>query len=482
MTDTHTAAVPSDLNALFPTVSRIERERTSFEHTVRIAFLRNITIEGLETFLKFQLYASSIRPEVAFGGYGTMMQDVLADDGLLQRKENDLVVLSLMLEELDPAYATPGWRAEAILPELKNLLELLETRTRATIVVNTFLSPLYPELGLVLAPDGSDVASQVAELNHFIIDFVRQHAPRFCLTDWNRYLGLLGVEGALDQRCRYLFKAPFRKEFLDLYAQDIARIVRALKGGAKKCLILDCDNTLWGGVVGEEGLDGIKLDRNEYPGKAFYDFHTSLLHLAGRGVLIVLCSKNNEPDVFEVLDNHPWCRLKRTHLSGWRINWQDKAKNIVELSEELNLALDSFVLVDDNPVECELVRKLLPEVTVLKVPERLYELPPLVLRQGLFDTVSLTNEDKQRARLYQGESQRKSLRGAFASVEDYLSSLETVASIHRLRPGETARVAQLTQKTNQFNLTTRRYSEADVRALAEREDAAVFTLSVQDRF
>jgi FkbH-like protein len=247
-------------------------------------------------------------------------------------------------------------------------------------------------------------------------------------------------------------------------------------------LVLDCDNTLWGGIVGEAGIEGIKLDRNGYPGKAFYDFQTSVLHLAQRGVLIALCSKNNEADVFEVLDKHPWCRLKRSHLSGWRINWQDKAANIVEIAEELNLALDSFVLVDDNPVECDLVRKLLPQVTVLQVPEKLYRLPSLALEQGLFDTIRLTDEDRKRALLYQSESQRKTERGAFANVEDYLASLNTVACIHRARPAEIPRVAQLTQKTNQFNLTTRRYSERDVQAFVERQNAAVFTLSVQDRF
>jgi FkbH-like protein len=471
-----------DLNALFSTVARIEREQVSFDHRVKVALLRNVTVEGFETFLKYHLYPGGIRPEVAFGGYGTMVQDVLADDGLLRRSEMDVVVLALMLDELDPAYGTPGWEAEGVKAELKNLFDLLATRTRSTVAVNTFLSPLYSELGLVLAPDGSDLMSQVAELNRFITSFVRDHAPRFCLADWNRYVSLLGADAALDPRCRYLWKAPFKKAFLDLWAQDVARIVRALKGGAKKCLILDCDNTLWGGIVGEEGLDGIKLDRNDYPGKAFYDFHTSLLHLAERGVLIVLCSKNNEADVFEVLEKHPWCRLKRAHLSGWRINWQDKATNIAELADELNLGLDSFVLVDDNPAECDLVRNLLPEVAVLAVPDKVYELPSLLLKQGLFDTLRLTDEDKGRARLYQSDTQRKSARGAFLSVDDYLVSLETVAVIHRMTPAEVPRAAQLTQKTNQFNLTTRRYSEADMRAFAARTDAAVFTLSVTDRF
>jgi len=228
--------------------------------------------------------------------------------------------------------------------------------------------PLYPELGIALAPDRSDAAAQIADLNRFVVDFVRKRAPRFCLTDWSRYLGLLGADAALDDRCRYLWKAPFKKAFLELYAQDLARIVRALQAGEEML-----DPGLRQHIVGRHrrrgGARRIKLDRNAYPGRAFYDFQTSLLHLAERGVLIVLCSKNNEADVFEVLDKHPWCRLKRSHLSGWRINWQDKAANIVEIAEELNLGLDSFVFVDDNRSSANLVRKLLPQVTVLQVPK-----------------------------------------------------------------------------------------------------------------
>jgi len=471
----------SDLNAVFTTVSRIERE-ARFDHSARVVFLRNVTIEGLDTFLKFHLYPSGIGAQTVFGGYGTMMQDVLAEDGPVRTAEPDLVVLSLTLAELDPGYGTPGWRADAALAELKNLFELLETRTRATIVLNTFISPLYPEFGIVPALDRSDVTSQVAALNRFIEDFVRDRAPRFCLTDWDAYLRIIGAKQALDDRGRYLWKAPFRKAFLNLYAQYLARIVRALKGRTKKCLILDCDNTLWGGVVGEDGMDGIKLDANEYPGKVFYDFQNSLLHLSERGVVIALCSKNNEADVLEVFDRHQSCRLKRSHLAAWRINWQDKAANIVELAEELNLGLDSFVFIDDSPVECDLIRKLLPDVTVVQVPEKLCDLPALVFEQGLFDNFRVTDDDRRRTRLYQGESQRKAARGAFASVEEYLSSLQTVASIHRVRPAEIARVAQLTQKTNQFNLTTRRYAERDIHAFAERRDAAVFALSAHDRF
>ena len=277
-------------------------------------------------------------------------------------------------------------------------------------------------------------------------------------------------------------RAPFRTAFLNLYARQISRVACALKGRVKKCLVLDCDNTLWGGVVGEDGLDGIKLDLNEYPGRAYHDFQKTLLHLYERGVLILLCSKNNEADVFDVLDHHPACLIKREHLAGWRINWQEKAGNIRSLADDLNIGLDAFVFIDDDPVQCGLVQEMVPEVTVLQVPEKLHLLPTLPLREGLFDTLRTTDEDRNRTQMYQGDSKRANTRRSFGTVEDYLASLETVASIHRARPDEFTRVAQLTQKSNQFNLTTRRYAEPDIRSFAEEQDRAVYSLAVRDKF
>ncbi len=449
------------------------------EHTLKTFVLRNITVEGLEPSLKEHLRQYRIRPRISFGGYGTMFQDTMNRGGAIA--DADLVILSLALEELDAAYGSPGWRADEVRGLLEELFSTLKASTGATIALNTFLLPLH-EAHLHLPEDGSDALSQVAELNRFIAEWARGNGPQFRLLDWNRYVGLLGAQAALDPRGRYLWKAPFKPAFLDLYAHDIARIARLLKGHVKKCVVFDCDNTLWGGVIGEDGLDGIKLDANQYPGKAYFDFHTSILNLADRGVVLALCSKNNDHDVFDVLDRHPACRLKRSHFAAMRLNWRDKAENLASLACELNLGLDSFVFVDDNPAECELVRTLLPEVTVLAVPEKRYELPSLLAREGLFDALARTAEDRARTRLYEAESHRKSARTATASLDEYLAGLEMIATIHQARPEEIPRIAQLTQKTNQFNLTTQRYTEQAIAEFSNDPDAAIFTMSVRDRF
>jgi FkbH-like protein len=463
-------------------VTKIERLGQSYEHESRVAFLRNFTIEGISPFLKYRLYEAGVKPEIIFGGYGSYHQEILDRSSELHAKKPDVISLALMLEELDPEFHALNWTADRALGSLEETFGTLERETSALVAVNTFLPPLYSEMGIAAAPGWTDKAYEVARLNQFIRSFVFSRAGRFVLVDWERIMLSLGAEKSIDQRFWYMSRAPFKSEFLDGVAAELTKAIKALKGKAKKCLVLDCDNTLWGGVLGEDGPEGIKLDRNEYPGRVYYEFQRSVLAHHGRGVVLALCSKNNSEDVFAVLDGHPNSLLRRSHIAASRINWEDKATNIRALSQELNLGLDSFVFVDDSPAECELVRAMLPEVTVIQVPPRLPELPSLLLKDGLFDTLASSAVDLERTRLYQVEAQRQTERQKFQSVDEYLSSLGMVATIQELRPESVPRVAQLTQKTNQFNLTTRRYSDAQIEEFRKDPCAAVFTLSAADKF
>lgn len=473
---------PMALGELLAEVDRLDDALAGNASGISLLFLRNVTMEGVEPFLRFRLLKRGIRPSLRFGGYGSIRQDLAEAQSPSAAYQPNVLVLCLMLEELDPAYGMPGWTGARARSELAELLDAVAASNAPTIVINTFVPPFRSETGFQPPKTTPNMEDEVAALNQFVRQYVRGNSPRFCLTDWERLARQYGEADSMDYRYWYMSKAPFKKRFLDGIAHELTKVVLALKGQAKKCLVLDCDNTLWGGVVGEDGIDGIRLDGHDYPGKAFYDFQKTVLQLADRGVLVVLCSKNNETDVFEVLDNHPWCLIKRSHLSGFRVNWEDKATNIAALAQELNLGLDSFVFVDDNPAEVELVGQALPEVTSLLVPQKLYEYPALLLRDGWFDTLSVSQEDKQRAALYQGEAQRKAERTRFVDIDAYLSSMQIEANIHPASDGEVERVAQLSQKTNQFNLTTRRYSVHDIEALRSGSDSAVFTLTARDRF
>jgi FkbH-like protein len=449
---------------------------------VAFSFLRNFTIEAIEPFIQYHCLSNGFKAKTAFGNYDMVRQEVLDRNSLLYSTSPDIIVAALYLDSYLPDRSRAGWNAADIMLDLAGLYADISQNTTAIIAVNTFVPPFCSDYGISSVMDCFNHHNEILQLNQLIREYVLSNPARFVFIDWERFVRLLGENESMDYRFWYMSKAPFKKAFLELYARELVKIARALKGKTKKCLILDCDNTLWGGVIGEDGLQGIKLDRHSYTGNIFYEFQKSVLRLHERGVLIAICSKNNEQDVWDVLDGHSDCLLKREHLSAWRINWNDKASNINGIAAELNLGIDSFVFVDDNPVECGLIQDLLPEVTVLQVPEKLYTYPPLLIRDGLFDALTFSSEDRQRARMYREEASRKHEQTKFETMEQYLSTLSLSITVHSVKENEISRIAQLTQKTNQFNLTTRRYSEAQIEALHRKPDWEVMSLFVRDRF
>ncbi|MEN6461510.1 MAG: HAD-IIIC family phosphatase [Syntrophomonas sp.] len=461
---------------------QFDEQNISFGQSANIYFLRNYTLEMIEPFIKWRLYKEKINPRVQFGDYDVIQQEILDINSCLHSSQPDLIVLSLIVDNLVPDYPSTKIIPAEIIHQLESLFLMLKEHTSTLIAVNTFIPPFYQEYGLAQPENAVRLDYLVEELNQFIRQYVANHSSQFILLDLNRYVRILGEEQSIDYRYWYLSRAPFKSAFLDMYAMDLINIIRALKGRTKKCVILDCDNTLWGGIIGEDGLAKIKLHNYEYPGKAYYDFQKNIITLYERGVLIALCSKNNEEDVWEVLNQHPYSLIKRSHLAAWRVNWEDKVTNIKSIVEELNIGMDSIVFVDDSEVECDMIKQYLPEIQVMLVPKHLYTYPPLLLREGLFDTLSISSEDRLRTEMYQAEIKRKDEINNFESLDEYLASLHLTAFIHPIREEEIARVAQMTQKTNQFNLTTHRYSETDIKKLVQNPNADIFTLTVADKF
>lgn len=250
----------------------------------------------------------------------------------------------------------------------------------------------------------------------------------------------------------------------------------------KKCLVLDLDNTLWGGVLGEDGVNGIQLG-GDYPGNAFLDFQKSILELYKAGVLLAVCSKNNELDVFEAWANNPSMLIREEHLAAYRINWKNKAQNIAEIINQLNIGPESMVYVDDNPAECELVRQFIPEIETAVLPSFPYLLPVFVkdLTDRFFSIYKLIDEDVTKTKQYRENNSRKEFQKEFSNFSDYVASLEIEINILCANEMTIPRISQLTQKTNQFNLTTKRYSEADIYRLIEH-GYDFFCISVADRF
>ncbi|SRR5579883_54979 len=462
-------------------IASVKEAPLNATHPVSIYFLMNFTINPIEPFLKHYLYQSNFNSDIIFGQYDNIMQEILDDQSILRTKQFDLVVCSLFYHTQDALLIESLNNPEHFINQLSTYFDNILEKTSSLLLLNTLITPFFSETGITsqVRPNQTDA---ILEINQFIRHYVRQHANRCFLMDWNRYTQLLGEQNSLDYRYWYMYKAPFKKDFLSLYSNDITKVARALKGKAKKCLILDCDNTLWGGIIGEDGIGGIKLDNHNYPGKVFYDFQQTVLKLSEIGVILALCSKNNEQDVWEVFEKHPYSLLRRNHFAAHRINWVNKADNIIDLVNELNIGIDSCVFVDDSKTECELIRTALPDVTVLQVPQPIYEYPALLLKAGLFDTISLNQEDASRNKKYQEENQRKQLLKKSHSVTDYLASLELVALIHPITETEIPRVTQLTQKTNQFNLNTQRYTQQQIENFYHSENSMVFSLTAKDKF
>lgn len=321
----------------------------------------------------------------------------------------------------------------------------------------------------------------MGEYNNSLIELSRTHI-NVKLIDFSEFLQRYSCDDIFDWKFYFLsqmgLNPKLSKDFQSWWQKKLDSI--ALK--RKKCLILDLDNTLWGGILGEDGVEGIQIG-DDYPGKAFSYFQKILLKLSQQGIILTICSKNNEEDVLDVWEKNPFMILKKDNFVATRINWDDKASNIKSLSEELNIGLDSMVFVDDNPTEREWVHSVLPEVVVPEFPKQPYELPSFVFRliNDYFKVYSITEEDSHKTDYYKANTLRKQSRNEFANLEDFLRNLEISITIEQVNEFNISRIAQLTQKTNQFNLTTKRYTDAEIRNFVEN-GWDIWCLKVSDRF
>jgi len=457
-------------------------EESSGAQHVSLCVIRNFTVEAIAPFLTRALVASGLSAELRFGGFATAHQEIAQGDMPGTDGAMRMTVLALGLEEAAPDFGHVYWPAADVCEHILTLVRMAAATWNSPLCINTVLAPLFRPWGLARSSEFMEVENAIVALNSELRTIAAAAPGRVILCDWEHYARLLGEQGTYDYRFWYSSRAPFATPFLKLYAEDIAKAARVLSGRIRKCLVLDCDNTLWGGVVGEDGLDGIQLSADTVPGRYFYEFQKAVLDLAERGVILALCSKNNEADVMEVLDNHPDCVIRRDHLAGWRVNWAPKSASLAELAHELNIGLDSLVFVDDNSAECELVRQMLPQVAVIQVPDRREQLPSLLFRNDLFGTLAVTDTDRTRAESYRVQRERRDLQRTVKSPEDYLALLGTRVILRQAGERDVTRVVQLFQRTNQFNLTTRRHDESMVREVLASPSALLLVCEVFDRF
>lgn len=305
--------------------------------------------------------------------------------------------------------------------------------------------------------------------------------PNICLLNTQKWIEL-STEDAFNPKSWYLGKMPFGNEVFLESMKDIKAALNAISGNAKKLIILDLDDTLWGGIVGDVGWKDITLGGHDHIGEAYLDFQKALKSLKNRGILLGIVSKNEESVALEAIDKHPEMALKIDDFAGWRINWQDKANNIVELTQDLNLGLQSVVFIDDNKVERARVREALPEVLVPEWPEDNMLCTKMLLGLKCFDAPVITNEDLERSRMYASNRERHELKKKIPSLDEWLKTLGTKVKIEELSEINIQRAAQLLNKTNQMNLTTRRLTEKELLNWASCNDRKLWVFRVSDKF
>lgn len=478
------------LPTLFDMEERLARPDLAAFPVLRLAVLRNVTMESIEPYLQYLACDMGFRAEVVFGGFDNFVQESLGSASDIFQRELDAVLVFTPLPALSPLLDTgfAGLSPVQADDEVKRIVALFGTvangiraQTDAMILWHGMEAPVYPALGIQDAQLPSGQAALVAGLNEALRAALAA-AGNACLVNTEACLARLGARAFYDMRYWHLARVPYSRKGLAEIACEDFKFLRNLKGRTRKCLVLDCDNTLWGGIVGEDGIEGIKLGRS-HPGSAFVEFQQEVLSHYHRGVIVALCSKNNEDDVWEVFDKHPDMVLKREHIAAWRINWEDKVSNLCALAAQLNIGTDSLVFADDSDFESNLIREQMPEVQVLQLPkERPGEYRWVLAACGAFDLPYLTDEDRKRGALYQVESIRRQQRAGHTDLEAYCRSLAIQLEIGRADAFTIPRIAQQTQKTNQFNLTTRRYNEADVGRFSASADHEVFWLKVADKF
>lgn len=452
---------------------------------IKIALIGDTATQFLATALRGTGVERGYQIDLFEAEYNQVERQFLDPSSELYQSDADYIVLFQSTHKL-------GERHSLLSPDQQESLAEERLAFVASICENPVLADKkiicldYPEIedtvfGSYATKVSASLTYQVRKLNMGLMDLSQQYANLF----------ICDIAGLQNKLGRDLMFAPnvyvstemvLSIDALPYVAGRVMDIVCAIKGQFKKCLILDLDNTVWGGVIGDDGLEGIQLGHGLGIGKAFTEFQMWVKKLKQRGIIICVASKNNEETAKEPFEKHPDMILKLEDIAVFQANWETKVDNIRTIQQILNIGFDSMVFLDDNPFERNIVRENIPAITVPELPEDPGEYLEYLYSLNLFETASYSQADKDRTKQYQVEAKRVSLQKTFSNEADYLKSLDMVSVVSGFNAFNTPRVAQLSQRSNQFNLRTVRYTEADIEALAQDPDVIDLSFTLEDKF
>jgi FkbH-like protein len=455
------------------------------DRKVRIAVLGTMTTHQLVDLLDLHLQAGRIAAQFYEAEYSTINQEFLDPESGLHRFQPQFILIVTSWRDLKHRPGVRAGRAElraavdAELDDWAPLWRIARDTLQCQVIQSNFVAPPWRILGNLDARHPAGFSGYVARVNQALVD----NAPSdVTIHDVDHLAALSGRWRFSDDRFYHHAKLPCSPELMVDYAHSLASLILVNLGILRKCLVLDLDNTLWGGVIGDDGIGGIKLGQGDAEGEAFVEFQKYVKALGERGVILAVCSKNDAATAREVFEKHPEMVLRLEDISCFVANWDDKASNIARISEQLNIGLNSLVFFDDNPAERSIVRQRLPDVAVPEVPESAVNYIHALDRNRYFEALALSDEDLKRTEFYKAESKRETLQSAAVDLDSFLRSLDMVAAVQPVNPTTVERTAQLINRSNQFNLTTRRYTAAEVISLSADPAWITRTISLRDRF
>jgi FkbH-like protein len=455
---------------------------------MKIALLSNVNIDLLAQKLEPMLK----EPEFYVAGFNQYIQELLDLQSKLNNFSPDIVIVHIDGRALFSYHVKNPFSnidltfigREAAGELVNTTFQYLERNPKTFFLLNSIV--LLPETILGNLEYNSNYSIEVVEqvYNLKIRELVNNNKTQnIIISNWNSIVKKNGYDKIFDNRYWYLGRIPYSIDGLGYLAECYNSSIRAIFSKPKKIIALDLDNTLWGGIIGEDGIEGIKLGEQDI-GKSFRDFQMLLKSMKSKGILLTIVSKNNLSDAMEVFNKHPMMVLSPEDFAVMKINWNPKSTNLREVADELSLGLDSIVMIDDNPAERMEISSQLPMVEVPEFPSDPSFLPEwfISINQKYFDKLSVTIEDSQRLNMYKIEVKRKKLQKGSRNLEDFLKNLAMVATIGKNTKILIPRISQLTMRTNQFNMTTKRYSEPEIANFMDNDNYIIYDLELDDKF
>ena len=461
-----------------------------FKKQIRIALLSSFTLDGLDETIKVKCAEINVGCHVFSGGYNQYNEEILNTKSKLYAFSPDICFLILDIRDIfgdlfySPYNLSVEKRREFIqnkVDELVNLAKSFIEKSNSKFVISNFAIPTYSPYGIFENKTDYGLQEMVFDLNHKLNNAWKSENSVY-FYDLNGFVSRFGQNNVFDYRQYFFGDLKISLKYIPFLANDLLGFIKPILGLNKKCIVLDLDNTLWGGIVGEDGFNGIKLGQNDPIGKAFIEFQKYLLSLHERGIILAVNSRNNLEDAMQVIKEHPNMVLREKHFACLKINWNDKVTNLQEIAQELNIGIDSILFMDDDNVNRDFMREALPEVLTVELPNDPSSYAQTLMELNEFNVLKITYEDKERGKMYLQQRERIEFEKSSINFEEYLKQLGIKIHIKKADEFTIPRISQLTLKTNQFNLTTKRYQEEEIMRFSQDKKKIVGCARIEDKF